>query len=362
MKRVLIHLGWIFVLACVAGTTLAMLHDPFAFERQIVRADAEWSENCGVNKGELRQATAAQNAVCAEWGKEVYVYSLRYPDRLPVLYGLYGNLPEFHEVVDRHGHQVVPIIWSYLESGSTTEQLQHDVGRAVSEILAGRMPPLESEPLSPIEHGARAIVRLRHNGHDMLAQYAVVDGEVEVMPVTTTLRSIERFLLGGVKSLEGKLVRGEETTAADYGHAVLDVAVIALGGHAIVVGLKRGAAKGAAKAVTAKGGGKVAAVKVTAVARTAAVGAGKAFWAVGRKVLPAAAVLGTGYLMVTKPQLLAGAGTLILQTMGVPVYTAAAIVWGAMLFIVLSVFRLLVWPFLWPVWQVAKRVRLAPAP
>lgn len=342
------------VLLCTAVVSwVAANTNPASFEERIMVIDAAASEECGVSADTLRAAPPNAAAVCAAWGMKAFTYSLDYPAAAPALYGLYGNLSEWHEVLDRYGHPVIPVVWSFYQEGSFEQQLEHDVGTAVSQILAGHMPTFASDKLSPIEQGARAIERIKREGHDLLSRYEAEGEAVATKPLTYTLRFVEELLIGGVKVVEGKLVRGEEVSAGEYGVAALEVAVLAVGGNALIAGLRKSGAAATTKALAAKGLAVKGAGAKLAVLKSASAGVGSTLLKIGKKVAPYAAVVGTGYLAVRHPTLVASAGSWVFEQLGVNPALAYVFAW----LVVATVLWAIVWFFSWPARKVYRGIR-----
>ena len=329
----------VLLVLLLLAATASWVFPPLSFEKAAIVAQATMAEDCAITRRALEKAPVDAAQVCAEWGTQAYLDTLRYPEFAPTLYSTYGNMPEWQGVIDRYGHVVLPIVWSYVEHGSVSQQFQNDAGKVLREVLAGEMPSFESETLTSAQQGMLAILTIEREGFGFLSRFEVDDdGTVSVRPLTTGLRAAEQFLLGGVTAVEEKLVRGEDVSFSEVGMAALDVAVLAIGGKALVVGIK-----GAGGKVAAKLGFKKA-VAVTA----------KTAFAVGKKAMPLAATIGVGYVALTNPTLVAEGGSWMLEQIGIPSWLSWPMAW---LLLALMVWAT-AWALTWPIRFVLRPVRM----
>jgi hypothetical protein len=310
-----------FAAAVLAGTLTSLARPHHGFEADLAQLDAVVS--CPLKGEILKNVPTDVVAVCAKYGDVAFRIAQRYPDKAPRLFALYGDLPQWKEVLDRYGHEVVPLVW-YFEQGSKEIQVRQALGRAVEGLVHGERPAFKIESMTPEQFGYVAILMLEDRGYDLLGQFEFKDGEARRRPVERALSTIKELFFGGVSQLERVLVRGERwPTFGEIGSAALDVAVVA-GGMSAIARL-RIAGEAAEDARAATRFGRLSALEVS----TGAIG--DSVMTVGRKVVPAAAVLGVAYLAVNHPHIVTGAGQWIAERVGVAPWVGAFGIWLVLL-------------------------------
>lgn len=329
MKRILLPA---FLVALVmAGALTAFARPVGNFEEDVAQLEAGMS--CPLKEEILREVPADVVAVCSKYGDAAFRIAERYPKIAPRLFALYGDLPEWKEVLDRYGHEVIPVVWHF-QQGSKEIQVRQALGRVVDDFLRGERPVFKIEDLTQEQLGYIAILMLKDQGHDLLGQFEFVGDEVRRKPLQSVLSTLRELFLGGVSQLERVLVRGERWPSfGEIGFAVLDVAV-ATGGMSALTGLR--VAGPAAEDLAATRFGRLTALEVGSEA------VGSSAMTLGRKVLPAAALVGVGYLAMTHPHVVTEAGEWIAEKAGLSSWFGAFGVWLVLMMpIVMLLFPLL---------------------
>jgi hypothetical protein len=317
-----------FLAAAVLAATLTSIATPRrGFEEDLAHLDAVVS--CPLKAEVLEHVPTDVVAVCAKYGDTAFRIAERYPDKAPRLFALYGELPQWKAVLDRYGHEVIPLVW-YFQQGSKEIQVRQALGRAIGDLLHGERPVFKIEEMTPEQFGYVAILMLEDRGYDLLGQFEFKDGEARRRPIERTLSTIKELFFGGVSQLERVLVRGERwPTFGEIGFAALDVAVVAGGISAITELRVAGEAAEDARAATRFG--RFSALQVSSEA------IGNSALAVGRKVVPAAAVVGVAYLAVSHPHIVTGAGQWIAERAGIPPWVGAFGLWLVLLIVSMMV-------------------------
>lgn len=338
-------LAVLLVLTVGSVSISTSLRDPPSFEEQVIRLGAEINPRCTVRLEVLEAQPLPLMGICSEYGTLLYEAATLYPEQAPKLFAMYGAVAEWEDILRRYGgHEVIPIVWSFVTEGSVVQTATASLKKGIAELWSGQLPSLEGAKLTPWQHGLLAILAIHEHGHRFLDGYEVVDGTAKEKPVANLMSHTVRFFTSGINALEKKYTRGDEIALDDVGGAAIDVAILALGGHALVAGLKKHSAVATAKALKAKG---LAAKGVTVkgvIAKQAAYGAGTTLLAVAGKVAPYAALGGFGYLAVTHPikttVLTTGALQWTMEQVGLPAQAAFLLSWLLMV----TFLWLLAWP------------------
>ena len=300
----------------LAGALTSFARSRGPFEEDIAHLEA--GASCPLKEEVLRHVPADVIAVCAKYGDVAFRIAERYPKIAPRLFALYGELPEWKEVLDRYGHEVIPIVWHF-QQGSKEIQVRQALGRVVDDFLHGERPVFKIEDLTPEQLGYVAILMLKDQGHDLLGQFEFVNGEVRRRPLQSALSTLKELFLGGVSQLERVLVRGERWPSfGEIGFAVLDVAV-ATGGMSAITSLS--VAAPATEDLAATRFGRLTALEAGSEA------VGSSAMTLGRKIVPTAAVAGVLYLAITHPHVVTEAGEWIAKRAGLPAWVGAFVVW-----------------------------------
>jgi hypothetical protein len=181
----------------------------------------------------------------------------KYPRLARAVLPLYGDTPEFKEILAAHGESVLPPIYYFMNNNVTSVTVAHYAGQKIKAIKvsanrllgAGQKRPKEAatpaanptqktqappapdatSPLTPEQRGWYAVNYIRAEGHDFLGQF-VIDGEGNPK-WNQTERVVEgagALFTSGIRDLETKLQTDQTLTAGDVGWAAVD-AFAALG-------------------------------------------------------------------------------------------------------------------------------------
>jgi hypothetical protein len=322
------------LLAALLAALVAMISDRRGFGELAVRAAIAdqagvQSTKCPLSPEQIDKADIGLLSICVNFGLAAYDAAQRYPLTAAKIFAVYGNEEIFQEVLDRYGHQVIPVIEFFVENGSRELQIRQALGNAVHEIWAGKKPKWEPADITREQVGLIAIYRLAARGHEMLAEFEIIDGIAKRKPMTRLILGMKDLLLGGVEDIETILVRGQRLpTWKEVGLAALDLTIVAGGVGAV--------AKAARLGVDAAG------VVEKSTLRLAAEGAYEAISAVGKTgvlVTPIA----FAYVAITRPQLIASAGGWIAEQIGVNRTFGIFAVYLVGIFLLLQLLRPLLW-------------------
>jgi hypothetical protein len=361
------------VFATLTAATLALISDRRGFEELAVRAaiaeeTRATSTKCPLSPEYTDTADIRLLSICLRYGLSAYQAARRYPETSAKVFAVYGEDETFQKILDRLGHQVIPVVAYFVEHGSREFQYRQAAGEAVQQMWEGRKPKWQPANITREQIGLIAIYNLERRGHEMLAEFEIVDGTAIRKPVRRFFFGLKDLLLGGVEDIETILVRGERLpTWKEVGFAALDVTVIAGGVGAVAKAARLGigtaeAVEKSAVRLAAEDAAEQNSVRLAAEGaagnngmRVAAGGAYEAISAVGKTgvfVAPAA----FAYLAVTRPQLVASAGGWIAERLGGNRITGIFAVYLIGVFLVLQFLR----PFLWCGRMVGKPIfRLA---
>jgi hypothetical protein len=321
------------VFAALAAATLALVSDRRGFEELAVRAAiAEEARAPGTKCPLSSEFTDTANirllSICLRYGLGAYQAAQRYPETSAKVFAVYGEDETFQKVLDRLGHQVVPVVAYFVEHGSREFQLRQAAGEAVQQMWEGRKPKWQPDNITREQIGLIAIYQLERRGHEMLAEFEIVDGKAIRKPMRRFLFGVKDLLLGGVEDIETILVRGERLpTWKEVGFAALDVTVIAGGigaaakaarlGIGTVEAVEKSAVRVAAMDAAEENSVRLAAEGAAGnnAIRAAAQGAYEAISAVG-KTGAIVAPVAFAYVAITRPQLVASAGGWIAERLG----------------------------------------------
>ncbi len=344
--------------ASLMAATLAAVSDRRGFDELAIRAAiAEEvrapNTKCPVSPEYTDTADINALSICLRYGLGVYQAAQRYPESAAKVFAVYGEDETFQKVLDRLGHAVIPVVAYFVEHGSRELQLRQAAGEAMQRIWEGKTPKWANITREQI--GLIAIYQLERRGHEMLAEFEIVDGKAVRKPIRRFFFGLKNLLLGGVDDIETILVRGERLpTWKEVGFAALDVTIIAGGVGAVAKAARLGI--GTAEAVEKSGvrlavenAAETNSLRLAAegaagnnVIRVAAEGAYEAIAVVGKTgaiVAPAA----FAYLAITRPQLVASAGGWIAEQLGGNRIVGIFAVYLIGAFLVLQFLRPLLW-------------------
>jgi hypothetical protein len=345
------------VLAIPAAATLTLVSDQRGFEELAARAAiAEEARapgaKCPLSPEYTDAADIRPLSICLRYGLRAYEAAQWYPETSAKVFAVYGDDETFQKVLDRFGHEVIPVIAYFVENGSRELQFRQAAGQAIQQVWAGKKPKWQPENITREQIGLIAIYHLERRGHEMLAEFEIVDGKAVRKPIRRFFFGLKDLLLGGVDDVETILVRGERLpTWKEVGFAALDVTVIAggVGGFAKAARLGVGTAETVEKSAIRAAAEDVA--QANSVRLTAAEGAAgnnalraayEAISAVG-KVGVFVAPVAFAYVAITRPQLVASAGGWIAEQLGANRLVGIFAVYLIGFFLVLQFLRPLWW-------------------
>jgi hypothetical protein len=332
--------------AALAAAGLALVSDRRGFEELAVRAAIAEElraagAKCPLSSTLIDTSDIGQLGICRKYGLGAYLAARRYPRSAAQVFAVYGDDETFQKILDRFGHPVIPVVAYFVENGSWEFQYRQAAGEAVQQIWEGKKPKWQPAHITREQVGLIAIYQLERRGHEMLAEFEIVDGTAVRKPVTRVLLGVKDLLLGSLDDIETILVRGERLpTWKEVGFAALDVTIIAgaVGAAAKATRFGIGAAETVEKNAARAAAEGVAGNNV----RAAAAGAYEAITAVGKAgvvVAPYAFV----YVAVTRPQLVASAGGWVADRLGFDRIYGIFAVYLVGIFLVLQVLRPLLW-------------------
>jgi len=375
-------------IAAMIAAILAQASDRRGFEELAIRAAVADEARtpgakCPLSHDFTDKADIRLLSICFKYGLDAFEAAQRYPATAAKVFAVYGEEETFQKVLDRYGHQVIPVVAYFVENGSREFQIRQALGDALQKIWEGKKPKWELADITREQIGLIAIYHLEHRGHEMLAEFEIVDGVAKRKLLARFLLGAKDLLLGGVGDLETILVRGERLpTWKEVGFAALDVAIVAggvgavakaarVGGGAAEVVEKSAVRLGAEGAATkntirlaaestagkntirlaaAEGAAENNAIRLAAAEgaaekntiRLAAEGAYEAISAVGKTgvlVAPVAFV----YVAVTRPQLIASAGGWVAEQLGANRLVGIFVVYLMGIFLIFQLLRPLLW-------------------
>ncbi len=348
------------VFAALTAATLALVSDRRGFEELAIRAaiaeEARATDTkCPLSPEYTDTADIRLLSICLRYGLGAYQAARRYPETSAKVFAVYGEDETFQKILDRLGHQVIPVVAYFVEHGSREFQFRQAAGEAMQQIWEGRTPKWQPASITREQVGLIAIHHLERRGHEMLAEFEIVDGTAIRKPMRRFLFAAKDLLFGGVEDIETILVRGERLpTWKEVGFAALDVTIIAGGVGAVAKAARLGigtaeAVEKSAVRLAAEGAAEKNSVRLAAegavgnnAIRVAAEGAYEAISVVGKTGL-LVAPMAFAYLAVTRPQLVASAGGWIAERLGGNRITGIFAVYLIGIFLVLQFFRPLWW-------------------
>jgi hypothetical protein len=348
------------VIAAMIAAILAMVSDRRGFEELAVRAaiaDEARAQGtkCPLSQEYADRADIGLLSICLKYGLDAYEAAQRYPATAAKVFAVYGEEETFQKVLDRYGHQVIPVVAYFVEKGSREFQIRQALGDALQKIWEGKKPKWELADITREQIGLIAIYHLEHRGHEMLAEFEIVDGVAKRKPLARFFLGAKDLLLGGVGDIETILVRGERLpTWKEVGFAALDVTVVAggVGGVAKAARLGVGAAEVAEKStvrLAAAGAAEKNTIRLASegaaesnAIRVAAEGAYEAITTVG-KTGAVVAPIAFAYVAITRPQLIASAGGWVAEQLGGNRWVGIFAVYLIGSFLALQFLRPLLW-------------------
>jgi hypothetical protein len=355
-KTFVIPLGF----ATLTAATLALVSDRRGFEELALRsAIAEevraTDTKCPLSPEYVDTADFRLLSLCLRYGLGAYQAARRYPETSAKVFAVYGEDETFQKILDRLGHEVIPVVAYFVEHGSREYQLRQAVGEAMQQAWEGKKPKWQPANITREQIGLIAIYHLQRRGHEMLAEFEIVDGTAVRKPMRRFFFGVKDLLLGGVEDIETILVRGERLpTWKEVGFAALDMTIIAGGVGAVAKAARLGigtaeaveksAVRLAAEGSVEKNSARLAAEGAAGnnAIRVAVEGAYETISAVGKTGVLVAPVA-FAYLAITRPQLVASAGGWIAERLGGNRITGIFAVYLIGIFLILQFLRPLLW-------------------
>lgn len=276
---------------------------------------------------------------------------LTYPELAHRILPIYGDKPEFREVLEKYGEAALPPIAYFMDRELTSLELRHTMsewldklkrlyghtGSAEGDTESQNTAPVADPTLTEEMRGWYAIQFLLDDGHDFLGQFTIgQDTTVNRVQTERILEGVSDFFFGGTKNLEVKWRTQDDIDGSDWGWAALDVIVIA--GSVKLLRAVRAARTGSYAAAGAGSGRlswRVAAFGSRILARGGRMGIAVARFG----AIPAAV-----YLMIRHPSLINSTLSEFANWAGIEPWIAQFTFWAVALWIVLSISRLLLGP------------------
>lgn len=297
---------------------------------------------------------------------------LKYADRARAVIEMFGDDPQFQEVLRQHGEGVIPIIDYFMSTDLLTLKGRDWALGKLQEFLAA-ISKVNSDKgsgstkVDPIVYGPRsrgiyAIEAIRMDGHHFLGQF-VLDPSNHIQRVQTDhiLETLKKILAGGVTDLEWKYRSGARIEPTDVAWAGADVLSVFGATKALkFLGQARISGKAVEEAAVVR--------RTTVMGRSVLLGE-----AVGRRIARVGAKAAAVYLVVRHPGLLSGVFGALGQLVGLPAWLSILIGWwGAAALAMLAIIpvlrgaTLLISPIRWiasaAVWMLPTRSQVKPSP
>jgi len=348
------------VIAALIAAMLALMSDRRGFEELAVRAaiaDEARAQGtlCPLSRESIDKADIGLLSICLKYGLAAYEAAQRYPATAAKVFAVYGEDETFQKVLDRYGHQIIPVVAYFVENGSREFQIRQALGEALQQVWEGKKPKWALADITREQIGLIAIYHLEHRGHEMLAEFEIIDGTARRKPMTRFFLGLKDLLIGGVGDIETILVRGERLpTWKEVGFAALDVTIVAggVGAVAKVARLGVGTAEVVEKSavrLAAEGAAEKNSIRLAAegaagnsAIRVAAEGAYEAISAVGKTGVFVAPIA-FAYVAMTRPQLIASAGGWVAEQFGANRSVGIFAVYLIGIFLLLQFLRPLFW-------------------
>jgi hypothetical protein len=225
--------------ALVFAVLVAPMSDHRSFEEVATRAVAADEANkpgtkCPLSREQFDKTELSLLLICVRYGLGAYDAAQRYPKVATNVFAVYGDEEKFQEIFNKYGHEVIPVIAYFVENRPVDTRVRNALSEGFNKIWAGEMPTLSLNEATPEQLGLMAIYEISSRGHEMLAEFEIVDGIAKRKPVTAVVLGAKYFLVGGITDVEKVMVRGERwPTWKEAGSAVLDVAVVFGGASAV---------------------------------------------------------------------------------------------------------------------------------
>lgn len=317
---------WIVAVALLAAALIVAVSKPMEVEERLVILQAE--DEFGRHSSLLEQPLSVQ-ALLLDYREDKLLWlkaqaALQvYPVHTRLLFGLFGEEPEFRQALRTHGENLIPpAIHFYQNPVQTIELLNRITGNGVK--------------LSPEQRAWYAINFANQEGHDFTGQFLVApNGSIEWIWTERITEGVTQFFTSGIRTLESRYRTDQEIRVSDLGWAAVDAVII---GSAVKF-LKAGrAAATTARATTVTARSATFTTRVARAGRMASVMVSNARW-------PAFAAL--AYVAVTHPVLLNDLFAGAAKVLGVPPWMVQVSGWFLVLLPLILVVRWLLRIGLW---------------
>ena len=367
---------WAFALiAALAASTLAFPANHLNYDDLLVRIQAE--NGLGyLGEDVLKQPPLVQ-AQLLSYSKnqaltmQAWLALQKYPQQTPQILDWYGQNPEFQNVLEKFGPEVIPVIDYFVthtiqnlnalnavtQTATTiaheSKSMWHNLTGTpptenASDDQATSQPKDQSIELTPEQRGWAAIHDIRLEGNHFLGQFDIDSaGNAHWNTTDRITQDVGRFLTSGIADVERKNDLGEKVTAGDIGWAAVDAVPVIAGLKLLKLGKAGAEAAKETKAVEAVA--KTKAGKLAAKEGKTADGIAKAGWVertgiLARDLAPSflrkAAWLAATYIVITHPELLSSLFVHLGNLLGIPAWLSLLLGWT-------SVFYILLFPFIW---------------
>jgi hypothetical protein len=326
-----------FILSLVVAFVVALLvtaaadQRPFGemAERAIIAEQANTPDSkCPLSRQYIDEADLGLLRICLKYGLGAYEAAQRYPESAAKVFAVYGDDETFQKILDQYGHPVIPVVAYFVENGSFKFKARQTLSEMLEQLRQGQKPKWEPAELTREQIGLLAIYEISTRGHEILAEFEIIDGIAKPKPVTGFILEAKQFLLGGVGDVEKVLVRGERRpTWKEAGLAGLD-AIIIVGGV------------GAITKVARAGGDAAAEEESTGLLM--AEGAYETVGVVGRTVVRIAPYAFL-YVLVTRPTLILSLGGSVAEQFGINRYVGIFAVSFMGMLLAFQLLRPLIW-------------------
>lgn len=350
----------LFGIALLGALVLSLTWRPMSFEERVVHIRV--AEASPALTASLADEPIEVKAIVLDYGDDPVLQLkaqaalLAYPQLARRILPLYGEEPEFRDILRTYGEAILPPIEYYLTHDLYTVRMLHYAGRigSATRRTAARLLPdtsaeaaaLESSPagdeapgagLTPELRGWYAVNFIHQGGHDVLGQFVMTDqGVPKRLQTERVLEGTTGFFTSGVRRLETRYVTDQPIRAGDIGWAAVDGAVMFSAVKLLRVG-RAAASSGKSMSLGAR-----TAAFGSRMARVGRLGVNAAHYA----KWPAIAL--TAYVAVKHPGLLNDTFAGIAKLVGLPAWLGQFTGWSLLLLPVLYLgmflFRLVVRP------------------
>lgn len=363
---------WAFALiAVLAASTMAFHANHLNYDDLLVRIQAE--NGLGyLGKEVLKQPPLVQ-AQLLSYSKnqalamQAWLALQKYPQQTPRILDWYGQNPEFQNILERFGPDVIPVIDYFVThtiqslnalnaitqtatsiAQESKSMLNNLTGSEPTKTLPDDQPTKPPSELTPEQRGWAAIHDIRLEGNHFLGQFDIDNaGNAHWNTTDRITQDVGRFLTSGIADVERKQDLNEQITAADIGWAAVDALPVIAGLKLLKLG-KVGAETAketkAVEAVAKTKAGKLAAKEGKTADELAKAGWIERTGILARDLAPSflrkAAWLATTYIVITHPELLSSLFVHLGELIGAPAWLSLLLGWT-------SVFYILLFPFIW---------------